>query len=207
MNSSSTPALTAKTSAYHRLSRTAKLRKNLCGSKDIAYSTNGVQPRLVRVDLGAQTMHQDIDHVGLGIEAVIEDVLENHRLGHGAAGVPHQVFEQGEFARLQFHLLTGARHGACEQVESQIANGQAGRLGSLRGAADQSVQAGGQFGEGKRLGQIIVTAGLQPFDAVVQRGFGAENDDGRADFLAAQALDQTQAVELGQHDIDHGGVV
>src|SRR5580693_1513180 len=181
MNNNSTAALTAKISAYHRLSRTAKLRKNLPASKDIAYSANGVQPRFVRVDLGPQTMHQDIDHVRLRIEAVIEDVLENHRFRHGATGLAHQVFEQGGFARLQFHLLTAARDGARQEVKRQVADGQASGFGGLRGASDQGVEAGGQFGEGEGLGQVIVAAGLQAFDAVVQGGFGAEDDDGRAD--------------------------
>jgi hypothetical protein len=64
-----------------------------------------------------------------------------------------------------------------------------------------------KLGEGERLGQVIVAAGLEALDAVVHGGLGAEDDDGGADFLGAELLDEAQAVELGQHDVHHGGVV
>jgi hypothetical protein len=49
-----------------------------------------------------------VDHVGLRIEMIIPNVLQQHGAGHDLAGMPHQIFEQAEFARLQLQLLPGA---------------------------------------------------------------------------------------------------
>ena len=49
------------------------------------------------------------------------------------------------------------------------------------GAADERLQPGEEFGEGKGLGEVIVAAALQALDPVVERAFGAENEDGELD--------------------------
>ena len=49
-----------------------------------------------------------VDHVGLRIEVIVPHVLQQHRAGHDLAGMPHQIFEQAELARLQLQFLSGA---------------------------------------------------------------------------------------------------
>ena len=119
----------------------------------------------------------------------------------------HEVFEEGEFTRLEVNFLAGAGDFAGKEVQFQIAASQSAWLGGLGGAADEGLEAGGKLGKGEGLGQVIVGPGFQTLDAVVHGGLGAEDDDGSADFFGAEAMDQAEAVELGQHDVHHGGVI
>ena len=53
------------------------------------------------VDLRAQPGHVHVDHVGLGIEMIIPDVLEQHRARHHLVCILHEIFEKPEFTGLQ----------------------------------------------------------------------------------------------------------
>src|SRR5688572_26227154 len=71
--------------------------------QNVAHATEGMdKPRgVIFIDLAAHAMHKDIDHIGLGIEAVVPHVLKNHRFCDGPSGMAHQEFEEREFAWLQ----------------------------------------------------------------------------------------------------------
>ena len=71
----------------------------------------------------------------------------------------------------------------------------------------QRLHAREQLGEGERLRQIVVAAGLQSAARDRPRCGGAQDEHGRADALAAQLLDDAQAVAARQHDVDDGDVV
>ena len=75
--------------------------------------------------------------------------------------MPHQVLEQRELARPQLERPAGALDLARQQIERQIADDQARRLGGAAGAAQQRLQPRQQLRERERLGQVIVAAGLQ----------------------------------------------
>src|SRR3954447_24951107 len=66
----------------------------------VAGAANRVQQRTVEslVDLGAQARDVYVNDVGLRIEVVIPDVLQQHGAGHDLAGMLHQIFEQAELA-------------------------------------------------------------------------------------------------------------
>src|SRR5689334_22233038 len=100
--------------AYQRLSRTPTFRRKSSRPEDITNSSDGMDHSATFIDFAAQAMDEDIDDVGLGIETVVEDMLENHGFGHRAIGMAHQVFEQGKFARLQFDFFFGPVHFALE---------------------------------------------------------------------------------------------
>jgi hypothetical protein len=55
---------------------------------------------LVSIDFAAQPVDQNVNYIGLRIETVIENVLEDHRFGHRPVHVAHQILEQRKFARL-----------------------------------------------------------------------------------------------------------
>src|SRR5258706_14174511 len=78
----------------------ARAGRSRSGADDIADASHRVQQLFLErpIDLLAQTAHQDIDDVGLRIEAVIPDVRQDHRLRDDLAGVAHEIFEQGELA-------------------------------------------------------------------------------------------------------------
>src|SRR5436190_9972761 len=197
-----------KMDAYQRLRRKLKREKRISRLQDVSDAADGVQQLLweLFVDFIAQAEDEHVDNIRLGIEAVVPDVLENHGFGDDAPGVAHQEFEEREFAGLEFDLLAGASHFAGEKVEGQVGNGQAGRFGRFGGATNRRLDAGEQLGKSERLDEIIIAAGLQAFDAIVDGGFGTEDEDGNLDVLAAQGLHERKAIEFGEHHIDHGGV-
>src|ERR1039458_8907113 len=137
-------------SAYNRLRRSPMFRRN--GSsrpEDITNSPDRVKHRPVLIHFAAQTVHKDVHDIGLRVEAVVEDVFEDHGLGDRAIGIAHEVFEQGELARLQLDLLAPALHVAGEQIQGQVTDDEAGGLGGLGRAANERLDARQQLGEGE----------------------------------------------------------
>ena len=129
----------------------------------------------VFIHFAPKAMHQDINHIGLRVKAVIEDVFQNHGFGHGSIGMTHHVFEQRELPGLQFDGFFATTHLAGEQVHREITHSQTGRFGGLGRATDECLNPRQQLGKRERLGQVIVTAGLQTSHAVIDGGFGAED--------------------------------
>src|SRR5208282_6066364 len=153
----------------------------------------------VAIDLGAQARDVDVDDVGLRIEMIVPDVFEQHGAGDDLAGVLQEVFEQAEFARLQRDLLAGARHLVGKAVEREVAEPVHRLLRrALGAAARQRLDAGEQLGKGVGFGEIVVAAGAQALDAVVDLAERREDQRRRLDVLGAQRADQRQSVHLGQ---------
>ena len=81
-------------------------------------------------------MHEDVHNIGLRIEAVVEDVLQDHGLGDRAIWIAHEVFQQSVLPGLQVYLLGAALHLAREQINAQVAHDQPRGLRGLGRAAD-----------------------------------------------------------------------
>src|SRR5205085_721778 len=62
----------------------------------VAGAAHGLQQLAleIAVDLLPEPAHMHVDHIGLRIEMVIPDILQQHRPGYHMAGVAHHVFEQ-----------------------------------------------------------------------------------------------------------------
>jgi hypothetical protein len=59
----------------------------ILGPKHISHAAEGMDAAFIGIDLAAESVDQDIDHVGLRIEAVVEDVFEDHGFGHHPFGL------------------------------------------------------------------------------------------------------------------------
>src|SRR5689334_6347612 len=138
--------LRVKMNAYQRLSRTPTFRRKSSRPEDITNSSDGVDHRASFINFAAKTVDEDIDDIGLRIETVVEDVLENHGLGDRPGGMAHQIFEQRKFARLELDFFFGPVHFALEQVHGEVADGEASGFRSLSCAANESLDTGEQFG-------------------------------------------------------------
>src|SRR5271170_2455647 len=135
----------------------------------IAGAAHGVQERLRKalVDLGSQSRNVHVDDVGLRIEMVVPDILQQHRPGDNLAGMAHEIFQQAEFARLKLQFLPGAAHLVRKPVELEIGNAVKRFLAAATAPARQHLDACKQFRERVGLRQIVVAARAQAFDAVV----------------------------------------
>ena len=112
-----------------------------------------------------------------GIEAVVPDVRQDHRLRDDPAGVAHQVFEQRELARAELDSRPVARDAARHRSSVRSPTVRRVDVGGAGRAPDQRLHAGEQLGERERLRQVVVAAGLEPLDAVVDRVPRAQDQD------------------------------
>src|SRR5208282_3804209 len=159
------------------------------------------------IDLGAQPRNVDVNHIRLRIEMVVPDVLQKHGAGDDLARMPHQIFEQAEFARLQLELLPGAADLVRKAIELEIADAIDGLLAAIAAPARQRLDTRQQLRKCVRLCQIIVTAGAQALDAVVDLAERGEDEHRRFDGLTAQGADDGKPIALRQHAIDDQHVV
>src|SRR5690606_29200387 len=76
------------------------------------------------------------------------------------------------------------------------------------GAAQHRIDAGNQFAGGKRLGDVIIGAGVEALDLVVLFALGGEHDDGNfaGGFVALEAAGQFDAAGAGQHPVQQNQV-
>src|SRR6476661_10704254 len=151
--------------------RKVVVRKSLVSAvtDGVAGAADGVQQRRrkVLVDLRAKPRDMNVDDVGLRIEVIVPYVLEQHGAGHHLARMLHEIFQQAKLARLQHNRFAGARHLVRETVEHEIADHEARASLLRRGAPGERLDAGEQLAEGIRLGEIVVAAGAQALDPVV----------------------------------------
>ena len=97
-------------------------------------------------------------------------------------------------------------HSPGSRVEPQVADLHLGR--PLHAAAPlESAQACEQLGERERLRQVVVGAGVEAGDAVVDRIPRGEHEHGHPDAGVAQRAARLVAVEPGQHHVEDDRVV
>src|SRR6185437_7291210 len=104
---------------------------------------------------------------GLRIEVVVPDILEQHRAGDDLTGVAHEVLEKLEFPRLQLDDARAAPDLAGEEVDVQVAHLEGGLRAVLPAAPAEDIDACQQLAEGEGLGEVVIAAGAQPLDALV----------------------------------------
>ena len=179
-------------------------------AEKIADAANGADERVLgfAVDFVAQAMDVDVDDVGGGVDAHLPDVIEDHGAGDDAAGVAAEVFEESEFLLGELELDAGAAGFAADEVDFEIGDAEAGGFRLAGGAAaEQSAKTSLEFGDGEGLGHVVVAAAFEAEDALVDGAARGEDEDGRGDSLGAEALDQLQAVDVGEGEVDDERVV
>ena len=185
------------------------MRRQAVGGELVAAAADGVDERRLAlgVDLAAQPADVDVDDVGARVEAVVPDAFEQHGAGDDPALAAHQVFEHLELARQELDAALAAAGGAGDEVELEVGAGEAGLLGAGLGrAAQHRLEAGGELGEGEGLDHVVVGAGAQAADALVDGAHRGQDDRRGLDAGGADRLQQRQAVEVGQHPVEHQGV-
>ena len=90
---------------------------------------------------------------------IVPDILQQHGAGDDLAGMPHQIFEQAEFARLQLQFLPGAADFVRQPIELEIGDPIDRLLAAAAAPARQRLDARQQLGKCIGFGQIVVAAG------------------------------------------------
>src|SRR5512132_4222651 len=142
----------------------------------VSYAANS-DDQFVRealIDLVPQATDMRFHDRGLRVEVKVPNLLEEHRPGNDLTGITHQEFQQLEFARLQIDFLAGSRHSPLDQIHLQVARPQDGRRPSGNRSAAKYIDARQQLGERERLHELVVAAGVQADNLVVDTGERAE---------------------------------
>jgi hypothetical protein len=158
------------------------------------------------VELVAQVAHVDLDDVGVALELVVPDMLEDLTLGDGLAPAVEQELQQGQLPGRELHLDRAPPGPLGGRVEAQVAGLEHGR--ALAGApAQQRPQPRQQDRIRERLGEVVVGAVVERLDLVPLALLGGQHEDRGPDPLAAQGRAEPVAVDAGQHDVQHDHVV
>src|SRR6476469_1506672 len=175
--------------------------------EDIPGASHGVDHRRApRVDLLAQVGDVQLHDVGLPAEVVVPDAVQYLRLRQDPSRVAHQVPQQLELGGGQLDGLAGPGDLAAVLVEGELADDQpraGGRLGDA-GAAEQRTQAQRHLLQAERLGDVVVAAGGEPGDAVLDGVLGGQEEHGEVRQVGTHPAEDLEPVDVRQHDVqDH----
>ncbi len=155
----------------------------------------------------AQIIQMAAQRVGIGQQIAPHFALDVAPADH-ARRLAHQDAEQLQSDRRHGEFLRAAREAQRGGVEHEIADFQHFGADLAAIAADQRAHARFEFADFERLDQIIVRAGIQAGEFVVERVARGEHQHGRG-FLhfAAQPAADFEAIHTGQHEIENDHVV
>jgi len=113
----------------------------------------------------------------------------------------HQT-QHGEFLRGQMQRLPSAQCGLFQQINLHVAQFQRRpRVSQPARAPEQRPHPGKQFIGAERFDQVIVRAGVESADAIVNLPLRREHQHGHVVGEAAQFRTEREAVQLRQHDV------
>src|SRR6185312_4798707 len=179
-----------------------------CGSSFLAQrvpdTAHGVdQPGLAAaLGLAPQVADVDVEGVRREAEVVAPDALEDQRPRQHLARVEEEQLEQRELGPRQLDPLAAARHLARAGIELDV--GEAERLaGAVAGAAQQRADAREQLLERERLRQVVVGAGVEPLDPVLDLRARGQHQDRNLAALAAQRPRDLEPVDARHQHVEH----
>ena len=161
------------------------------------------------LELLAQVADVHVDRARVAVGGVAPDALEQHRAAEHAAGVARERGQDLELHVGEPHGLVARGHLAALEVDHQLA--LADRLLELlvglrqRRAPQHGLHAAAELAHREGLGDVVVGAQLQAEHLVDLLGLGGEHDDRHGAARADLAAD-VEAVELGQHHVEHDEV-
>ena len=117
------------------------------------------------------------------------------------------TLEQAVLGGGERHRLAGDGDGVRHLVDDDAAVLQ--RVAQVTGAAAPAdgAQPRQQLVEGERLHEEVVGAAVEAGDAIGDGVAGGDDDHRRVDAAGAQPPAHLEAVEAGQHQVEHDGVV
>src|SRR5260221_12036892 len=108
-----------------------------------------------------------LHHTRLRIKVKTPDAFEEHRTRHHAAAIAHEDFQEAELPRLQVDGVAASRYLAADEVDLKITDFEARLLALRVRTAGEGVDACEKLGKSKRLDEIVVGAGVETLDSIV----------------------------------------
>jgi hypothetical protein len=163
------------------------------------------QPRLpAGLGLSPQVADVDVERVRREAEVVAPDPLEDQGAGQHLARVAQEQLQQRELGAGQVDPLAAARHLASAGVELEV--GEAQEVHSavvlVAAAAEQGADSREQLLERERLRQVVVRAGIEALDPVLDLRPRREHQDGQAAASPADRAADLEAVHARHQDVE-----
>ena len=185
-------------------------RRPHCGRSPIMYP----MPRTVTILRSAPTIRRRLRSRDTRASTALADTSSpnpvqffvDRRLGHDPAGIADQRFEHVELASRQRRRRSVDGDLAAIRIEREVSETKEVGHG-FRRAAQQRAHAGHEFLHRERLEQIVVGAGIESRNPILQPIAGGQNHDGNIAPLRADTLQQVHPVHVGKTEIDNGRVV
>src|SRR4051812_11659894 len=196
-------AIASATSSVRRVRKLISFRlRRAYGSwlfaQRVPDAANGVQqPRLAALfELPPQVADVDPERVRGRAEVVAPHALVDLRARQHLTGVAHEELEEVELGACQLQAALAAVRLARRRVDEHV--GEAERSVARPGASQQRAHAGTQLLDRERLDEIVVGAGVEAFDAVVD-GVARRDDEDRHGIVATAQ----RAAHLDPADLRH----
>ena len=177
--------------------------------QNVAHAAHGVQQAWLAAGLGlaAQIAHVDAQRVRARAEVIAPHVLEDDRAGEHLLGVAQEQLEQQELGAREVQRALPAPGLVGEPVQAQVLEAQRLLLVDLVRSPEQRAHARHQLAQGERLDEVVVRAGVQAGDAVVDLLARGEHQHRRAVAALAHTPAHFQAVEHRHRDVEDDRVV
>ena len=172
--------------------------------EEIAEPAHGLDH--VDAELLADAADEHLDGVGVAVEVLIVEMLDQFGARDHAAGMMHQVGEQPVFVAGELDRIAVDRDAAGAGVEPHRPADELA-LGVAGGAAQQRADARQHLFEMERLGDIVVGAGVEALHLVAPAVARGENQHRHGAAGAAPGLQHRDAIHFGQADIEDHRVI
>src|SRR2546423_2918693 len=166
-------------------------------------------PRRAAVDLLAHLADEDVDGAVAVRLAPAPDALEQLVARHDAAALQRERVEQPELGRRQAGGVAVDVRLDLVGVDAELLDlDRLAARGLLRphAAPRRGLHARDELLHRERLHEVVVGPDLERVDPVVLGAAGADDDDRRADAVAARSLDDAPAVGLRDHQVEDADV-
>ncbi len=127
--------------------------------------------------LAAQIVYVDVHDIRHGVKIEFPDLGNNGGAGNGLALVAHQEFKQREFLWAEVDVMTSTAHRVTDAVDFEVFYLE-NRARRPAPSAQYRANARGKFRKGEGFCDVIVGAGVEPADALLNHA-GAGHDDHR----------------------------
>jgi hypothetical protein len=167
---------------------------------------DGVNPTRalgIGFELGAQAGDVVIDGARGWEGGVPPDDIEETLARDGFAGAFGQKAEHGEFLGGEVERLLGAPGALLNEINASVAKLERPRNAPLAmGTPKKSADAGEQFLGAERFDEVIIRAGVETGDTILDLAFGSEHENENGMIEAAQLGTEGEPIEMRQHDVE-----
>jgi hypothetical protein len=160
----------------------------------------------ILVNLLTQAVDVHFNQVCLAIKMAIPNVFYYFTAGNKFGSVKQEKLQECEFFDGQGNGLLAPGGASPMTVEDKICIAELG-VPAMKTSSNQRPDAREKFCQDKGLGEIVISAGIQAFDPLLDQVSSREHQDRSFYPSLAQLAADLDSAKTGQSDIEEDGVV